>query len=347
MIIKKFGGTSLKDLKCIEDVAKDIFKTKEKQIIVVSAPSGFTNKILSDAYSLSEKPSLREIDQMIITGEMINASLLAISLDNLGLKAISQNALSLNIEVSLDYGDANILQIDKNKLDSLLLEYDVIVVTGFQGIKETEFLSLGRGGSDTTALAIASLYDLPCYIYTDVAGVYLVDPRTMNEVFPYEDISLSDMLEFSLAGNKVLAPKAAQLAFDKKIPTTILKSLTNKGTDILPIETRGIRGIEIIDNISISNTFEKNSLLYFLDNEEVTSIKKEKSSEYSLFTIIGSFLIKTKIYEKVLVILKKYEIKKAIIKENYMALIIPSIYKNIILDNLLNNIKELNENIEI
>lgn len=335
MIVKKYGGSSLKDLDSLQKVAQSIADDKDKQVIVVSAKSGFTNEILSEASKLAKKPSLREIDQMIITGEMINASLLTIALLELGVRAISQNALSLGMEASLDYGDGKLLRINKLKLDELLGSYDVVVLTGYQALAGSDFISLGRGGSDTTAIAVASLLDAPCKIYTDVSGVYLIDPKLNKSFKPLDTISYDNMLEFSLSGNKVLAPKAAALAFDKKVKTSILKSLSEKGTDIVDIESDGIKGIEMTYNVKLFNYYLDNALMYFTISGNINSLVKCEKSDLVLFHIIGSFLIKANISQKLSEIFNKYEIKSFFMKENYVSFLVVEENKDVILKEIL------------
>lgn len=204
MIVKKYGGSSLANNTKIKQVAKSISLCSDKQIVVVSAPYGMTNKLISCANDISPTPSLRELDQMLVTGEMLNASLLAIALIKLGVKAISLNAYSLGIYASSNYGNALIKMIDKRRIEDLFLEYDVIVVTGFQGINNKEFVTLGRGGSDTTALALSAIFKTDCLIYTDVSGVYTIDPRESKRYLCLKNISFDQMLELSLSGGKVL-----------------------------------------------------------------------------------------------------------------------------------------------
>ena len=154
-----------------------------------------TNKLISCANDISPTPSLRELDQMLVTGEMLNASLLAIALIKLGVKAISLNAYSLGIYASSNYGNALIKMIDKRRIEDLFLEYDVIVVTGFQGINNKEFVTLGRGGSDTTALALSAIFKTDCLIYTDVSGVYTIDPRESKRYLCLKNISFDQSIK--------------------------------------------------------------------------------------------------------------------------------------------------------
>ncbi len=332
MKIKKYGGSSLKDLGKIKAVAKQIVKDNDKQLIVVSAPFGFTNDILKKAKELSLNPSLREIDQMIVTGEMINASLLTIAINELGRKAYSCNAMNIDIVASNDYGDGRIISIDKNKIEALLEEYDILVITGFQGVNGTDFVSLGRGGSDTTALALGAIYGSPCYIYTDVNGVYSIDPKLgiKGRKLPY--ISYDEMLELSLAGGKVLAPKASAIASEYQVTTTILESLSNDGTEINSLEEYGPKAVSVMNVTKKDN----NSLFIDINGDKYY---KDENGEYSLVSIVGSFLFKTNIISNINELVKNLDVSPIsfLVKDNLIILII----NNVEVDKLLVSINEI------
>lgn len=337
--IKKFGGSSLKDIDHIRDVASFLAKDNDKQIVVVSAREGFTNQIINDAKSISNEPSLREIDQMIVTGEMINAALLAIALNSLGVKAISANAMQLEIISTRDYGDGRILSIDRHAIEKLLDEYQIVVVTGFQGINEKEHISLGRGGSDTTALALAKLFNEECYIYTDVSGVYSVDPRIMKRETYYDSFCFDDMLEFAVSGNKVLSAKAAAIAKDGKVRTHILKSLSDEGTIVDDVESYGVKGIEIVNDIAISHDSGDELQYIILDEQRYAIVKKNGSNV--LFNIVGSFMLKAKSDKALCDFLSEKNIKPMLLiaRENYIGFIIESEYKNEVLSGLIDIFK--------
>lgn len=335
MKVKKYGGSSVKNEVLIKKVAQSISEDQDKQLVVVSAKEGFTSEVIRLARSISSYPNKREVDQMIVAGEMLNASLLALALQELGVKAISKNALSLGIYATGDYGDGKIESIDKEEVLRLFEKYDVIVVTGFQGIKGTDFVSLGRGGSDTTALALASVFDTKCYIYTDVDGVVTIDPRLGFNGKCLDELSYQDMLELSLAGSKVLCAKASQIAFDKKVDTYVLRSLTKTGTKISSIESYGIKAIQVKDNVEISSNI-KDCLTYSIIGSEVIGIKETKKSDKSLISLVGSFLITEENDKKLLNLLKSLNIEYEyyIVRENIIYFVIPTHIK----DNVIRSI---------
>lgn len=317
MIVKKYGGSSLANNTKIKQVAQSISLCPDKQIVVVSAPFGMTNKLLSCASDIAKNPPARELDQMLVTGEMLNASLLAIALISLGIRAISLNAYSLGIYASSNYGNALIKMIDKRRIEDLFLEYDVIVITGFQGICNKDFVTLGRGGSDTTALAIAAIFDVDCLIYTDVSGVYTIDPRESKRYLCLKNISYDQMLELSLSGGKVLSERAAMIAKNYQVKTKILKSLAKDGTNIVPIEENGPRAVSVIYLSKKKN----NDPFIRLNNQ---SYYEDNKGKFVAISIVGDFMLKDKSYMILLKALKKAKIKaySHLFKENLLMLII-------------------------
>lgn len=323
MIVKKFGGSSLSDRSKILNVAKSIIKTNEKQVIVVSAPYGLTNKLNEYAYEISKKPSLRELDQMLVTGEMINASLMAIALNELGAKAISLNAYSLGIFSSDDYGNGIIKRIDRKRIEQLFNTYDILVVTGFQGINNHSFVTLGRGGSDTTALAIAALFDTTCLIYTDVNGVYTIDPRESKKYLKLKNISYDNMVDLSIGGGKVLAERAAVIAKNYHVPTMILKSLEKKGTNIVNIESNGPKAVSFIYLSKKTN----NNLFISANNK---SFYKDNRGKLVGISIVGDFMLKGCTHKMVENIMKELKIRPIFksYKDNLLFIIINKKNKN-------------------
>lgn len=321
MKIKKYGGSSLKDIDAIKKVALNIKNDSDKQIVVVSAPLGFTNDILSKTKLLSEIHAGRELDQIIVTGEIINAGMLAIALKELGVNAISLNAFQAGILASNIFGDGRIVSIDKDKILNYFKEYDVVIICGFQGYNCDDFISLGRGGSDTTAMALAKVFDLECLIYTDVDGVYTTDPNKYLNARKIDIISYEEMLEHSLYGGKVLASKAADIAYNNKINTKIIKSLTDDYSKIEDIEYYGIRALNTIEDVEISSHRENSFMYYKIDNKSLSLNKVDKSNFCAIF-IVGSFMLKSNSDKKLYNILTNIEYNVFLAKENLIVLVI-------------------------
>ena len=329
LIVKKYGGSSLANNTKIMQVAKSIAQCSDKQIVVVSAPYGMTNRLISIANDISSKPSARELDQMLVTGEMLNASLLAIALISLGKKAISLNAYNLGIYASSNYGNALIKMIDKRRIEDIFKEYDIIVVTGFQGINNKDFVTLGRGGSDTTALALAAIFRTNCLIYTDVLGVYTIDPRESKRYLCLKNISFDQMLELSLSGGKVLSERAATIAKNYLVPTKILKSLGDDGTNIVPIEESGPKAVSVI----YLSKKRKNMPFISLNNK---SYYKDNDGNFVGISIIGDFML-TDNTDKILQnALKKTKIRvySYVFKENLLFVVIKRKNKSKLIDEL-------------
>ncbi len=217
LIVQKYGGTSVGTLERIENVAKRVAKTKDKGndvVVVVSAMSGETNKLLSYAHHFSKTPNRRELDMLLSSGERVTAALLSIALNEMGYKAVSMTGRQAGIFTNDAHTVARIDKINTDSLKKALNEGKIVVVAGFQGItKNGEVSTLGRGGSDLSAVAIAGALgaDL-CEIYTDVDGVYTTDPRIVPQAKKIEVISYEEMLEFASLGAKVLQSRSVELA---------------------------------------------------------------------------------------------------------------------------------------
>ncbi|SHH38899.1 aspartate kinase [Thermosipho atlanticus] len=216
IVVQKYGGSSIADKEKILNVAKRIKKrveNGEKVIVIVSAMGKTTDKLIDLAKSISNKPHPREMDMLLSTGEQVSIALLSIALNELGIKAKSFNAFQLNIQTTHDYTKARIKDIDSDKILRELNENSVIIVAGFQGVtKHGDLTTLGRGGSDTTAVAIAAKLNTSCEIYSDVEGIYTCDPRIVPNAKKLTYITYDDVLELSSLGAKVLHSRAAELA---------------------------------------------------------------------------------------------------------------------------------------
>jgi aspartate kinase len=233
LIVMKFGGTSVANVERIRNVARHVKREVDagnKVAVVVSAMSGTTNQLVTWVREASPLYDAREYDAVVASGEQITAGLLAIVLQSMGLKARSWQGWQIPVETDEAHGSARIQNIDGDKLRKAMLGGEVAVVTGFQGIepKHQRLATLGRGGSDTSAvaLAIALRADL-CDIYTDVDGVYTTDPRIVPKARRLPKVSFEEMLEMASLGSKVLQTRSVELAMVYKMRTRVLSSLVN------------------------------------------------------------------------------------------------------------------------
>ena len=216
IIVQKFGGTSVGSDERIAAVAQIIKKAKKDNqiIVVVSAMSGETNRLINLAKSFGDNPDRREFDALISTGEKVSASLLAMALNSIGVKAKSFSASQISMKTTDQHSKAKIIDVDGEKILSTLEEDVVPIITGFQGVTESgDVTTLGRGGSDTTAVAIAAHVNAArCDIYTDVDGIYTTDPRVVPEAKKLDSITMEEMLEMAGQGAKVIQIRAVEFA---------------------------------------------------------------------------------------------------------------------------------------
>jgi aspartate kinase len=228
IIVQKFGGTSVGSVERIAEVAKIVEKSAQENniIVVVSAMSGETNRLIGLAKSFGENPNKREFDALVSTGEKVSASLLAIALNQIGIKAKSFSAAQISMKTTNNFSKAKILDIDDKKILDTLADGYIPIITGFQGITETgDVTTLGRGGSDTTAVAIAaSVKAKQCDIYTDVDGIYTTDPRMVPNAKKLDAISMEEMLEMAGKGAKVIQIRAVEFANKFNVPVRVLSS---------------------------------------------------------------------------------------------------------------------------
>ena len=243
IIVQKFGGTSVADTEKIKNVAKTVIREKENGndvVVIVSAMGHTTDYLIKMAKDLNANPSSREMDMLLSTGEGVSIALLTMAIQALGYDAVSFNAMQIGIMTESVHSKARIIDIKTDKLKKNLAEGKIIVVAGFQGVTEDgEITTLGRGGSDTSAVALAAaLHAERCDIYTDVEGVYTTDPRVVPTACKLEQISYDEMLELAHAGANVLHPRSVETAHQFKVPMRVRSSYKpdNLGTLILGVE---------------------------------------------------------------------------------------------------------------
>jgi len=240
-LVLKFGGTSVGSTDRISAVA-EIVKDASKEafpVVVVSAMSGETDRLIELAHLFSSEPDKREFDALISTGEKVSASLVAIALNQLGLKAKSFSAAQVGLKTTAQFSRAKILDLNKEIIINTISDGYIPVITGFQGITDSgDTTTLGRGGTDITAVAIAaSIQAMRCDIYTDVNGIYTTDPRIVPEAKKLDFISMEEMLELAGQGAKVIQTRAVEFANKYEVPVRVLSSFEpGSGTMILKEE---------------------------------------------------------------------------------------------------------------
>jgi aspartate kinase len=233
IVVQKYGGSSVADAEKIKNVAKRITAAKDKGddvVAVVSAMGDTTDELVKLAYQVTDQPSEREFDVLLSTGEIVSSTLLAMALRAMGYEAISLSGAQAGIRTDAVYSRARIVGVDPERIVKELDRGRIVIVAGFQGITEEEMdtTTLGRGGSDTTAVALAvSLGAEVCQIYTDVEGVYTADPRIVPEARKLDEISYEEMLELASYGAKVMHPRAVELGELFNTPILVASSFTS------------------------------------------------------------------------------------------------------------------------
>lgn len=233
LMVKKFGGTSVADkekifnvaTRCIED-----YKKGNEIVLVLSAMGKHTDELVSLANDINPNMPKREMDMLFTVGEQITVSLMAMAFDKLGIPAISLNAFQVRMITNENYGDAKLLKIETERIKKELSEKKIVIITGFQGIdKDNNYTTLGRGGSDTTAVAVAAALKADsCEIYTDVDGIYTADPRIVKNAIKLDNISYDEMLEFSNLGAGVLHNKSVEIAKENNIKLIVRSSISKE-----------------------------------------------------------------------------------------------------------------------
>jgi len=242
LIIKKFGGSSVANRDRIFNVAERIveaYQAGNKVVVVLSAQGDTTDELLKKARELSDSPSKREMDMLLATGEQQSVALMAMAIHELGFPAVSLNAFQVNMTTTSAYSNARLKDIDSERINMELARNNIVLITGFQGINRYEDVTtLGRGGSDTTAVALAaSLNADKCEIYTDVEGVYTADPRIVKDARKLDEITYDEMLELASLGAKVLHNRSVELAKKYKVELVVRSSLTRAEGTVVKEET--------------------------------------------------------------------------------------------------------------
>lgn len=244
LIVHKYGGTSMGSTERIKNVAKRVAKWHDAghQIVVVpSAMSGETNRLIGLAKEIMPQPDPRELDMLASTGEQVSVALLSMALQTIGKQAVSYAGWQVPIKTDSAFTKARIQSIDDARVRKDLDAGKIVIITGFQGVDDAgNITTLGRGGSDTSAVAVAAaLKAKECLIYTDVDGVYTTDPRVVSEARRLKTVTFEEMLELASLGSKVLQIRSVEFAGNYKVPTRVLSSLTDP---LMPLEEEAVSG---------------------------------------------------------------------------------------------------------
>ena len=252
LIVQKYGGTSVRDAERVMNVARritDTYKAGNSVVVAVSAQGDTTDDLIEKAKEINENPSKREMYMLLATGEQISISLLAMAIEKLGYPVVSLTGWQAGFKTDSHYGSARINTIDTERIKTELDRKRIVIVAGFQGLnKYDDITTLGRGGSDTSAVALAAALNAElCEIYTDVDGVYTADPRFVKNAYKLDDISYDEMLELASLGANVLHNRSVEMAKKYNVKLSVRSSLNNnEGTyvkEVEQVEKMLVRGV--------------------------------------------------------------------------------------------------------
>ena len=254
LIVKKFGGTSVANKERIFNVAKrciEDYKKGNDVVVVLSAMGKYTDELITMARDINEKPPKREMDMLFTIGEQMSVALMSMAMDSMGVPAVSLNAFQVSMHTTSSHGNARLKRIDTERIRRELDSKKIVIVTGFQGVdKYDDYTTLGRGGSDTTAVALAAaLHADACEIYTDVDGVYTADPRKVPKARKLKEITYDEMLDLATLGAGVLHNRSVEMAKKYGVPLVVRSSLNNsEGTVVkeeVTVERMLISGVAL------------------------------------------------------------------------------------------------------
>ena len=273
LVVMKFGGSSVADLDKIRNVAERcIKKWKEgnQVVVVLSAMGKTTDRLLAQAGEISSMPSRREMDMLLATGEQVSVSLMAMTMIQMGVTAISLNAWQVPMHTTSAYQNAKLKRIDSERITKELDSNKIVVVTGFQGInKYDDVTTLGRGGSDTTAVALAAALNADlCEIYTDVDGVYTADPRIVPKARKMPEVTYEEMLEFASLGAKVLHSRCVEMARRYDVNLVVRSSMSEEEGTVVKETTKMEK--MLISGVAVDKNIAKIAVSGMKDNPEST-----------------------------------------------------------------------------
>ena len=282
LIVKKFGGTSVADKERIFNVAKRCIRDYQNGndvVVVLSAMGKYTDELIAKAKEINPNPSKREMDMLFTIGEQMSVSLMAMAMDALGVRAISLNAFQVAMHTTSNYSNARLKKIDPERIRRELDDRKIVIVTGFQGInKYNDYTTLGRGGSDTTAVALAAaLHADACEIYTDVDGVYTADPRLVPTARKLNAITYDEMLDLATLGAGVLHNRSVEMAKKYGVPLVVRSSLNeSEGTVVKEVVKKMER--MLISGVALDRDADRISVI---------GIKDTPGSAFKLFNTLA------------------------------------------------------------
>jgi len=275
LVVQKYGGTSVANLEKIKNVARKVIRAKEEGndvVVVLSAMAGETDRLIGLAFQAAEDPDRREYDALISTGEQVTVSLLAIVLNGMGYRARSFLGYQVKVHTDQAYTKARILKVDTRVIREELKKGSIVVVAGFQGVDmENNITTLGRGGSDTSAVALAAALRADvCEIYTDVDGVYTTDPNVYDKARRLKRISYDEMLEMARAGAKVLQPRSVEMAKKYEVPVYVKSSFTDEGGTLVTKEDKEMER-EVVSGVTYDRDQAKITVVHVPDRPGIAA----------------------------------------------------------------------------
>ena len=281
LIVKKFGGTSVANAERIFNVAKRCIKDYNEGhdvVVVLSAMGKYTDELIDKAKEINEKPPKREMDMLFTIGEQMSVALMAMAMDKLGVRAISLNAFQVAMHTTSTYGGARLKRIDTERIRHELDDRKIVIITGFQGInKYDDYTTLGRGGSDTTAVALAAaLHADKCEIFTDVDGVYTADPRIVKNARKMDEITYDEMLDLATLGAGVLHNRSVEMAKKYGVELVVRSSLNESEGTVLKEDVKVER--MLITGVALDRDADRISVI---------GLKDEPGMAFKLFDILA------------------------------------------------------------
>jgi len=275
LIVQKYGGTSVADAEKIKNVARRVAQTREEGnsvIVVASAMGLMTDELVSLANQITDSPNEREFDMLLSTGEQISVALLAMALQSLGLEAISFTGTQVGIRTDGWHTKARIVSIETDRIQKELAEGRIVIVCGFQGVNsDLDITTLGRGGSDTSAVALATCFNADlCEIYTDVEGVYTADPRIVPEARKLSRISYDELLELASLGAQIMHPRAVEFGKKYGVPMRIRSSFSNDPGTLVTKEVASMEQV-VVSGVSLNEKEAKISIIGVPDRPGVAA----------------------------------------------------------------------------
>ena len=320
LIVQKFGGSSVANKERIFNVAKRIIDTHNAGhdvVVVLSAQGDTTDELIEKAHEINPNASKREMDMLLATGEQQSVALMAMAINSLGARAISLNAMQVGIDTTSTYGNARIKTISRGRIEHELDRKNIVIITGFQGVNKYEDVTtLGRGGSDTSAVALAArLHADLCEIYTDVDGVYTADPRVVKDAKKLNEISYDEMLELASLGAKVLHNRSVEMAKKYNVKLVVRSSMSDAEGTVVKEECKvekmlisGVAADKDVSRISLVGVKDKPGIAF----EVFSLMAREKISVDIILQSIGrddtkdiSFTVSKSDLEQTLKVLKE------------------------------------------